>query len=264
MKQHGIALHNYHDTHKLVPTGYDDRGRLWSARILPFVEQQALHDTLRPEESANWDTDGSPEEIACSTVISFYRCPTMPLDEHYDYNGIALRVPGSYLGNGGTLSSADDASEINTAYGPLSFESSKLNGLFGPCGKVTFAMIKDGLSNTVAFGEAPTDPDFSKDGQGMDYWYIGSPQADPCGCNDGTGGTEFTEAVGSAAVPMNARWKNPALSGILMELSFGSYHPGGGMFCLADGSVRYLSDTIDQATYKAAFSRAGKESTQLP
>jgi prepilin-type N-terminal cleavage/methylation domain-containing protein/prepilin-type processing-associated H-X9-DG protein len=264
MKQHGIALHNYHDVHKTCPMGWDNRGRMWSARILPFVEQQALHDTLRPEESANWTIDGSPEQTACETVISFYRCPSMPIDEHMNFNSIEARVPASYRGNGGSNVSADNASQVDTAIAPLSFESLKTDGLFGPCSKVTFAMIKDGLSNTVAFGESSTDPDFGKDGQGMDHWYIGSGQMDPCACNGGTGGDEFSESVGSGAVRMNLRFKEPAAHGNQMEISFGSYHPGGAMFCLADGSVRFLPETIDLATYKAAFSRGGREALQLP
>ncbi len=81
--------------------------------------------------------------------------------------------------------------------GSKSLETMYLNGIFSACSKTTISDIIDGSSNTILLGESQTDPDFGKDGQGMDHWYIGSPQADPCACNGGTGGTEFTEAVGT-------------------------------------------------------------------
>ena len=105
---------------------------------------------------------------------------------------------------------------------------------------------------------------YGKEGQETDHWYIGSPQMDPCGCDGGTGGDEFSESVGAGSVPMNLRFKDPSRPIILLELSFSSYHTGGATFCMADGSVRYLSETIDFATYRAAFSRFGKEALQLP
>ena len=52
MKQIGIALHNYHDTYKTLPPSYanhDSEPRWgWGTLILPFMEQQPLHDLLNP------------------------------------------------------------------------------------------------------------------------------------------------------------------------------------------------------------------------
>jgi prepilin-type N-terminal cleavage/methylation domain-containing protein len=261
LKQIGLGLHNYHDTYRVLPYGWDNRGRLWSALLLPYVEQSTLHDTLLPQESGpgNWDDDGSPNEIACGTVLSVYRCPTMPIGLHFVNDGIPERVPCSYRGNAGTESSADDTSGIINPPGPKSLEMLDQNGIFAACRTIKLADVIDGLSNTVAIGESSTEPNFIKDGQAMDHWYIGSPQVDPCACNGGTAGTEFSEAVGTAVVPMNLRFNNPAASGVLMELSFGSYHPGGAMFTLSDGSVQFFAETIDFAVYQAFFTRNGGE-----
>jgi hypothetical protein len=43
------------------------------------------------------------------------------------------------------------------------------------------------------------------------------------------------------------------------EVSFGSYHPGGCMMSLADGSTRFITDSIDLNTWRALASRAGGE-----
>ena len=261
MKQLGLAIHNYHDTYRVSPYGSDNRGRLWSALLLPYIEQGPMHDTLLPQESGpgNWNADGSPNEIACGTYISVYRCPSMPIPQFVTNEGIPNRVPCSYRGNAGNEATSDDTSTIVTPPGGKSLEMLDLNGFFQVCIPVRFADVIDGLSNTIALGESSTDPAFVKDGQAMDHWYIGSPQADPCACNGGTGGTEFTEAMGSGAVKMNLRFNEPAAHGILMEMAFGSYHPGGAMFTKGDGSVDFLPETIDFAVYRALCSRNGGE-----
>lgn len=261
LKQIGIALHNYHDTHRVLPYGWDNRGRLWSALLLPYLGQGPLHDTLLPHESGmgNWAANGSPNEAACGTLISTFRCPTMPIPLAVTNHGIPGRVPCSYRGNAGTESSSDDTSTIINPPGPKSLEMLDQNGIFSACRTIRLADVIDGLSNTVAFGESSTDPSFLKDGQSMDHWYIGSPQIDPCRCDGGTGGTEFSEAVGTGVVPMNLRFNDPTAHGRLMELSFGSYHPGGAMFTFADGSVQFFSETMDFRSYQAAFTRNGGE-----
>ena len=259
MKQIGVALAGYQEAHRVYPFGWDTRGTTWSAMLLPFVEQKALYEQINFRESGygNWG-HAEGNELLLSKVLSVYRCPSLPIEEHYDYNGILGRVPGSYRGNSGDDSSSDDTS-TRTIPDTKSLEMLDHNGLFYACSKVKPKDITDGLSKTIAFGESPTDPKFVKDGEGMDYWYMGSNQADPCRCDGGTGGTEFSEIVGSTIVPMNARWTEPGIHGRLMELSFGSWHVGGAHFAFADGSVSFLSQSIDFKTYKALGTRNGSE-----
>lgn len=259
MKQHGLALHNYHDTFRVFPYGWDKRGTVWNAHILPQIEQSAIYQTLVFQESGpgNWAYDGGRNEAAAGTLIPTYRCPSMALPEHYENSGIPGRVPASYRGNSGNESTSDDQS--SKLAGTKALEELKQNGMFYACSKVKFRDVLDGTSHTIMIGESYTDPSFVKDGQGMDHWYIGSPQADPCRCDGGTGGTEFSEVVGSTYVMINARRKDPTLNGRLMELSFGSYHVGGAQFTLADGSVNFITDSIDMEIYRALGSRDGKE-----
>ena len=259
LKQIGIALHNYHDTFKKFPYGWGNRGTGWSLHILPFAELGAIYDTIHFQESGpgNWDS-GSENQVACETVLSIFRCPSLAIEHHMNYNGIALRVPASYRGNAGSEASSDDTSTI-VIPGSKALENIHQDGIFYACSRVSFRDITDGTSNTILVGESRTDPDFVKDGQGMDFWYIGSPQADPCRCDGGTGGTEFSEFVGTTLPPLNAFVKHPSLHGRLMELSFGSYHAGGAQFVMGDGNVRFIADTIDSDTYLGLGSRNGGE-----
>lgn len=262
MKQLGLALHNYHDTFKTFPYGWDTRGMLWSGHVLPYMDQANIYNTLIFQESGpgNWDLDTSPNEAACETVIPTFICPSLPKNFQYDYNGIDKRVVASYRGNAGSLASSDDAStSASIMPGTISLESMNLDGIFSACSRTNIAHITDGTSNTILLGESQSDPDFVKDGQGMDWWYIGSPQTDPCACNGGTGGTEFTEAVGTTILNMNLRDINPAANGSLLEITFGSWHEGGAFFNLCDGSVRFISENIDLNLYKAISSRQGGE-----
>jgi prepilin-type N-terminal cleavage/methylation domain-containing protein len=260
LRQIGLALHNYHDRSRTLPYGWDNRGSMWTAHILPFVEQVSVYDTLVFDEHGlgNWEADGGPNETACATVLPVYRCPSLPLPSHFDFDGIRDRVPASYRGNSGSESTSDDRSTIPIP-GTKSLEDPHQNGIFFACRGVNFAEVSDGLSTTLLAGESATDPQFSKDGNAMDVWYIGSPQIDPCRCDGGNGGTEFTEAVGSTYERMNLRELDPAASGMLMETAFGSYHAHGAYFLMGDGSVRYLSETMDLAIYRSLATRNGNE-----
>ena len=260
LKQIGLALHNYHDRSRVLPYGWDNRGSLWTAHLLPFLEQQALYDSLLFQESGrgNWDANGSPNEAACGTFLAVFRCPSLSVPQHIDNAGIPGRVPCSYRGNAGTEASSDDQS-TRPDKTSKSLELLDQNGIFFACRTIRFADITDGLSNTVLVGESRTEPDFVQDGQVMDFWYIGSPQVDPCRCDGGNGGTEFSEAVGTGYMPMHLGKIDPAAPGVLIELAFGSHHAGGAFFTMGDGSVQFLSEAIDFQVYRALFSRHGAE-----
>jgi prepilin-type N-terminal cleavage/methylation domain-containing protein len=259
LKQLGLALHNYHDVIKKFPFGWDQRGALWSAMLLPYIEQQTVYDTLIFQESGpgNWNAAGSPNTAACGVPFEFYRCPSQPGPLKIDNESIPGRFSASYRGNAGSESTSDDDSTMIA--GTKSLENVRQNGIFYACSSVRFADVTDGQSHTIFLGESQTATNFSKDGNAMDFWVVGSPQADPCQCNGNASGTEFTEAVASTYERMNHRKYNPAATGYLIEICFGSYHPGGAQFTLGDASVQFISETVDLTVYRALGTRDGRE-----
>ncbi len=85
----------------------------------------------------------------------------------------------------------------------------------------------------------------------------------------------FNGSTATCAVPLNVRaqcqntgdrngdliacrgdWPN--------NYSFMSLHPGGGQFALADGSVRFISESIDLLTYRRAGNMMDGQTVTLP
>lgn len=257
IRQLGLSMHNYESAQGHLPSGWAEDGFTWGVEILPFIEQQNLHSTI--ERGASW-TSGV-NEIAAATVVPIARCPTSPLDDHYDHNGVSDRVPGDYRASIGSNVRGDSGPNLTDS---LSTQDGNPNGVFWGCSKTKFGAVSDGLSNTVFIAESRTDPRFKKDGNSSDHWFIGSPNIDGFQCDDGasgggTGGGDYSEVVGSGIVEMNARISNPSLHGALMEISFGSYHNGGMNVVLGDGSTHFITDDINTTAYQATFSRNGSE-----
>tara|TARA_R110002072_G_scaffold303140_1_gene495537 strand:- start:1405 stop:2346 length:942 start_codon:yes stop_codon:yes gene_type:complete len=263
LKNIGLAMHNYHEIVGAFPFGFDERETLWSAMILPQMDQDTLYSTLIWQESGlgNWGADGSPNEVAAGTLIPAFRCPSMAVKEHVDNSGIPARTPTSYRAVSGSNAVSDDASTIPPGHPSIALEhQTGLNGMFYGCSSTRIRDITDGTSSTLMIGESYTDLDYVKDGQGMDYWLFGSPSTGGWDCTPGdAGGSEYSEGLGSAYWGINTRVNDLSAPGVIMELTFGSYHVGGAHFAMADGSVIFLSDNIDISILRALGSIQGEE-----
>ena len=286
LKQVGLAMHNYQSTHKVFPFGWNQHGTGWSAMLLPQMDLQPLYDSLVFKERGlgNWRSQDPPgsgqpsaNKRACGTVIPSLRCPTNRIPETMAYNRFDARSPISYRVCGSSEVWLDDPQNKSGDFEEpfdgwvdpypdetrwRAFEHPPHNGMFWGNSDMSFRDAKDGTTSTILAGESWCEPRFIQDGEGMDYWAIGSPQIDPYDHrfdrSKGDNSTEYSEFVGSTAVPINARLQ-PRFSGEQMEASFGSEHPGGAFFTMVDGSVHWISETVDGLTYQSLGSRAGGE-----
>ena len=129
LQQIGLALHNYHDSQRMLPPAYtvDKDGKplhSWRVLILPFLEQVELYEKIRKDEP--WDSDYNKQFH--NQCPAFLQCPEM-----------ALKNPA--IKNNGL-----------TTYSVIVGKNAWPEG----AKKYEFKMITDGMSNTLAVVERKT------------------------------------------------------------------------------------------------------------
>ena len=142
LRQIGIALHNFHDSHGELPMGClewrasnrqaNRRQLAWSAFLLPQLEQRNLFRSLDFEQPF----DAPANATGAATRLSVYECPTVPLRDlergRIDYGGL---------------------------FGERIVSREPDDGLFLYDQIVRFKDVIDGLSNTMAIAEDVGGPD---------------------------------------------------------------------------------------------------------
>ncbi|MGE0756432.1 MAG: DUF1559 domain-containing protein [Pirellulaceae bacterium] len=249
-KQLTLAMHNYADVHSAFPPAFirvyfdaaaantdvdtEQRGNWgWGALILPFIEQKPLHDSLNvgPVTFAT-NLDAAATRALLQTAQPTYRCPSdtgpaLNADRRVQSHARTAyeTAVSNYLGvnNTGTVD-------------PNAFHPRR--GLFVRDMGTRFAEITDGTSNTLALGERNwrrLQPNGT----------AGVPAAGLVfGCRGQASGV--MRDWGLMDVVAVGRFRLNYNQGIVTRLkrSFGSHHPGGAQFSLCDGSVRFVSETI--------------------
>jgi len=140
LKQIGIALHNYHDTYKALPPGWltkrsnpttclpNENFWHWGALILPFMEQQPLHQLLNVGNISLTQAGNTPAILAAmQQPIAGYRCPsdigptinTANRKKWNPYNAAAGRTQATsnYVANNSSWSLEWDGLNARTAGG---------------------------------------------------------------------------------------------------------------------------------------------------
>ncbi len=238
LKQLGLALHNHHDTHKLFPDG----GENYTSATRTMVNGQP---TIAPNQEWGWlyqvlpfmeqtNLYENPSDAAIQGVaIEGYFCPSRRAP--MVING---RAVNDYAGNGGLYSSASHPWGEGLDGGVI------VRRKRGPT--IKFASITDGTSSTIAIGE-----------KRLDRGALGTAQ-----CDDNEGQTTGWDWD-------IVRWGNDPpqpdrKGGDVCEVLFGSSHPGGAQFVLCDGSVRLISFTVDQQTFRNLSKRDDGNVVTLP
>jgi prepilin-type N-terminal cleavage/methylation domain-containing protein/prepilin-type processing-associated H-X9-DG protein len=243
LKQIGLSLHNYHDTYKRFPSGqYFCRrdmtctgarntwlqGWGWTASILPFIEQGNLGRSLN--YGLNLYDPVNLQQIR--TPMPIFQCPSdatrKPL---LPPSGLAtdqrLIASSNYCGNGGSFSNSFN-SDFDTSVNPQS--STWLNGVLRRDSQHSFRDITDGTSNTALVGEV-THYSFTWDPTMYGHWDPGS----------GTACCTLT-MVRHGNQRLNPP---PTASQVVKREGFHSLHTGGAQFVYCDGSVHFISESID-------------------
>lgn len=266
VKQQTLAMLNYESAHQHFPSGFTFPGRaMWSAFMLPFIEQQNLFRSL--DLNGPWvATSGAPlaNLEAQNVFLDFMRCPSANIPES-QFDGLTgvNRVPSCYLGcSSGLL--AVEAGEFPWAGMDGLNGIPESDGMFFANSSVSMAQITDGTSSTVLLGETVPDQNrFGVDRSGSlqkaDHWYIGSGELSDIAAVGSRISSESSECLGSTACPINALWMGDEVPFDEKELSFGSRHTQGVNMGFADGHVQFINESIEATIWSAIGSRSGRE-----
>tara|TARA_R110002095_G_scaffold9822_3_gene15048 strand:+ start:2065 stop:3015 length:951 start_codon:yes stop_codon:yes gene_type:complete len=258
MKQLGLALHNYHDTHRVFPpgtiatrTGFSysgtwcqssamDARASWTVQILPFLEDANLYNKLNLEALFT-TTSNLPGVTANDDIFQKsnqnYQCPSDPNSGSGVNNLNYLGVQG-----GGESPSCTTVSAQRVFH---------ITGILFHNSNSRMRDVIDGTSNTFLVGE--TRYALTPTGRlPSDNVHIGWAS----GGRLGTSGAP--NVLAAAQLPINSVSGHGGDHDTINQQSrlFGSFHVGGYHFTLGDGSVRFISENVDLNTYFDLAQRA--------
>ena len=291
LKQYGLALQSYHATHQLFPPGAIFQGTdvyvNVNAMLLPYFEEAALdnlYDTSRPWEGQRADVT--------ATVISIFDCPSTAEENPRYHQALAGIVNNLLYGTTdyAFCKGATDAWCVNRPPGnPIEPGDMPhgVRGVFDAQWGAAIRHIVDGTSKTIAVGDASGDrrwrvchlrgcttPEVDRDGEPATAW-MGWIIGEPVSTQYYSAGLLATSAFACTVEPMNKFpvtdtfisiipfYTNNCTSsqdgGQSSTSNFRSDHPGGCNFLFVDGSVGFLSEGIDMASYRAQSTIRGEE-----
>jgi prepilin-type N-terminal cleavage/methylation domain-containing protein/prepilin-type processing-associated H-X9-DG protein len=243
LKQLGLALHNFHDTHGKFPPGqvmgpFPEAGVTkavnhgWGVFILAFVEQEPLADRYR------WDLKMSDpgNQGVVAIPLPIFQCPSAEPDRFMTF--------GVFASYNGKAACGDYAPTMSVA--PV---LGGLGGVLAPNHMTRLRDIADGTSNTILLTEDAGRPKHWRVGTaGDDQTVNGGPWA---GFNNGI--------VLQGSQPDGSSRPGPCALNCTNDHEVYSFHAGGVNAVFADGSVHFLQAGISVPTLAALITRAGGE-----
>ncbi len=279
LKQIGLALHNYHDSNRRFPplsvrfspppSGVDSwntQELSWLTRTLPYLEQQVIYSQIDFAKVQTWSS--SPGSTLKNIDLVAFRCPS-------DLSGRPKGQPSNWAPTNYVASTgADECMDLCTT-STFTTDGQKTRGLFRMNHFPSFATITDGSSNTMAVSECMI---------GEPWVCRASCTSDLGSCVAGTDGVNLTDdeennrgfswyyGYGyyslsfSTLLPPNDRLtkNHECMSSSTRGIGAArSRHPGGVNVCMADGSTRFVSETINITIWRGASTVHNGETVSL-
>lgn len=260
LKQFGLAIHNYAETHGVLPPGYiRQRGSdsnnfgnwSWGTYLLPFVDQASLYnqlnpgnvrmvDAINPSDPVHGDSGTRLLRLMQKPVVIF-RCPSdVGPDVNKNVGGDReVRDAGSQNRN----TAISNYVAVNRSHETTRGAGGVQGGPFYQNSKVKIRDLTDGTSNQLLLGERiwkkVATVSTNNPWAGNVFGAAGTRQAHNGG---------VASVMGCGKRKLNCPENNECRRGFL------STHEGGVHFLMGDGAVRFISENIDHNTNPAVNS----------
>lgn len=265
LKQLSVALQNYHDTYNRFPFGYGWFRTAYGAgapggieltfndRLFPYIEQAHIE--------INWSDNGLQPFM--SFAIPVFLCPSDPDSDSIWLSGTTPAYARSNYGGNFGLGCMECSLTTPWAQGQSPTSGGRIEGIFGWNSTTRLRDITDGTSNTALLSEIAVGEDRTLIRAIRDYDEGVPVMFDYAPNSNMPDLTAFCTAAIQAKLantpfPCASSTKNKPL------MLSRSYHPGGVHTALCDGSVRFVSDSVDQKVWWAVATPRGREAAALP
>jgi prepilin-type processing-associated H-X9-DG protein len=266
-------------------------------QILPFLEQAAMYNAFNLQRDMNAFGPTAPNNTAQTQLVSGYICPSDPAQERITANGVFLGYANYCASLGATASQESGTSfafqepvlarlgvfnfpELNrTAPQWLDAAKTQFNPEYRKAVPVKLASITDGLSNTTMFSETkrshsttgltadlqPTDPLNVQILPAINNFTPDAACLAPAASRIVYRGQQYyrnlveTGYYNHTTPPNHKNFDCGSSSFVNAHLAARSYHPGGVNVGFCDGSVHFIKDSTNLASWQALGSRAGAE-----
>lgn len=272
IRQLGLALHSYNDTNGALPPGAL-KGVCgykigWIGRVMPFLEQGARFNEIGVSlvNHQPWRLDTAPHNgtsTLYTSSIPTLLCPSSELKKSNHY--VNTTLPWITDQGGLHYRGVAGAFNVEPVVGTWSEHATyTTSGIFYPVVATRLAEIGDGTSNTLMIGEYSSAAGLPSGLRkpttawaAIQPWTWGYYQyTEPC-AGDANGGWLMIDHK-MVQYPIN--YKGSFLTN---NSPFRSNHPNLATFCMADGSVQTLSQTISMNTYYGLATRNNGDAAQL-
>ncbi len=274
LRQLGLALHNYHDTNQSFPYGgryyITKAGTSWRFAILPFLEQKALYDLDRATDHDldTYEGGGSNTDINVyrpetrqlfGLVLDAYVCPSSAEELLFAANNQASLISigavtqaHHYVGIMGAY--PDPAGRSDTYYAVQRGSYASDNGILTIGETKQMRDVSDGTSNTIIVSEQSGNANQNASYRRLANYHTGWGGISTEGTVDlwrsqGSGLHRYGSGLTSVYHSPNPRSVGAeGTTNYDFNTPLTSYHPGGLQVVLADGSARFISETIPLTT----------------
>ncbi len=275
IRQLGLALHNYESAHKVIPpsrislTSPAVFQQSWVSMILPFIEQNNVHAAYK--HGLPWF---APINDPLTTVtLPTLLCPSAPSGREYPTTSLYSDITGGTRSDRPIWGYSDYGSinaVRNSAFVVSGLPSLGTKEVLGAMGRgpqgVKLASITDGLSNTIVVAEGAGRPGVFVSGKKVMNPRTGNSAFGTPFTADGWGWADINQGFSIDGANANGQQNDTKSSGATTivgncfmnctnDSELYSFHNGGSQFLLADGSVQFLSQTIDGPTFIALLTR---------